>query len=86
MRKEFSMNAADKCGVAYYNITKAFPVFYTSDLFIVVIEYGCGKVIINDKEFSYRENSVFAASFTDYFSVIPEEETGLYKFEFSFSI
>lgn len=86
MKKDFKIDINDKCGVSYHNISEPFPMFYTSDMFVIVIESGKGKIIINDKEFLYKENSVFAASFTDYFLINPEEQTGLYKFEFSFSL
>lgn len=86
MKKDFKLNINDKCGVSYHNVTVPFPMFYTSDMYIVYIESGSGKVIVNDKEFTYQKDSFFAASFTDYFILLPETDTGMYKFEFPFSI
>ena len=82
MKKDFKLNIDDKCGVSYHTVTMPFPIFYAPDMYIVIIESGSGKIIINDKEYPYGKDSFFAASFTDYFSVIPETETGFYKFEF----
>ena len=57
----------------------------TLDMYILYIKKGHGKVTINDREFSYEENSFFAASFTDYFHIVPESFTDIVKIEFSFA-
>ncbi len=56
----------------------------TLDMYILYIKDGLGKVVINDKEYSYEKNSFFAASFTDYFLISPDTFTSMVKIEFSF--
>lgn len=57
----------------------------TLDMYILYIKKGSGKVTINDKEFYYEGNSFFAASFTDYFLIVPDSLSDIVKIEFSFA-